>query len=110
MLFRLALAMGRTIEELRAVLSYREFLDWCVYYEVEPWGEPRADLRAGIVASTIANYAGKQRADGVEPASPYDFMPYLDRQQDQAVAEEQQLTDDELAVWADAAIFGILPE
>ena len=67
-------------------------------------------IKSGIVASTIANYAGKQRADGVEPASPYDFMPYLDRQQDQAVAEEQQLTDDELAVWADAAIFGILPE
>ncbi len=110
MLFRLALAMGRTIEELRAVLSYREFLDWCVYYEVEPWGETRADLRAGIVASTIANYAGKQRSDGAEPAIPTDFMPYLDRQKIGIIAEEQHLTDDELAIWADAAIFGILSE
>jgi hypothetical protein len=64
MLFRLALAMGRTIQELRAVLSYTEFQEWCLYYQIEPWGEDRADLRAGIVASTLANvYAGKLRAE-----------------------------------------------
>jgi hypothetical protein len=55
MLFRLALAMGRTIQELRAVLSYAEFQEWCLYYQIEPWGEDRADLRAGIVASTLHN-------------------------------------------------------
>ena len=110
MLFRLALAMGRTIQELRAVLSYAEFQEWCWYYQIEPWGEDRADLRAGIVASTIANYAGKLRAEGAEPAIPADFMPYLERPEPADPAEEQPLTDDELAAWADAAIFGIPPE
>ena len=110
MLFRLALAMGRTIQELRATLSYSEFQEWCLYYQVEPWGEDRADLRAGIVASTIANYAGKVRADGADPALPADFMPYLDRSEPEALADDRPLTGEELAAWADAAIFGIPPE
>ena len=110
MLFRLALAMGRTIQELRAVLSYAEFQEWCLYYQIEPWGEDRADLRAGIVASTIANYAGKERSNGADPALPADFMPYLDGPEQAPQAEAQPLTDEELAAWADAAIFGIPPE
>ena len=110
MLFRLALAMGRTLQELRAALSYAEFQEWCLYYQIEPWGEDRADLRAGIVASTVANYAGRTRAEGAEPVRPADFMPYLDRESPEPLANAQQLTDDELAAWADAAVFGIPPE
>ena len=37
------------------MLSYTEFQEWCLYYQIEPWGEDRADLRAGIVASTLHN-------------------------------------------------------
>lgn len=106
MLFRLALAMGRTIHELRAVLSYAEFQEWCLYYQIEPWGEDRADLRAGIVSSTIANYAGKERSKNAPPATPSDFMPYASRPEP---PEEPALTDEELAAWADAAVFGIPP-
>ena len=110
MLFRLALAMGRTIRELRATLSYAEFQEWGLYYQIEPWGEDRADLRAGIIASTIANYAGKVRADKADLALPADFMPYLDRSEPEAPADDRPLTDDELAAWADAALFGIPPD
>ena len=110
MLFRLALAMGRTIEELRAVLTYREFAEWCLYYQIEPWGEARADLRAGIISSTVANYAGKCRTEGAEPSVPSDYMPYLEKPGPVIHTEEQTLTDDELAVWADAALFGIGPD
>jgi len=111
MLFRLALAMGRTIQELRSTLSYAEFCEWCLYYQIEPWGEDRADLRAGIVASTIANYAGKLRAEGADPALPADFMPYLERAETAAdPSDDRPFTDEELAAWADAAIFGIPPE
>lgn len=107
MLFRLALAMGRTINELRAVLSYAEFQEWCLYYRVEPWGEDRADLRAGIVSSTIANYAGKERSKAAPLAMPSDFMPYATRPEP---PEERILTNEELAAWADAAVFGLPPE
>lgn len=41
------------------------------YYVVDPWGEERADLRAGIIASTTANVMGGSK----EPLRPADFMP-----------------------------------
>ncbi|MCM8596654.1 hypothetical protein [Accumulibacter sp.] len=107
MLFRLALAMGRTIAELRAVLSYAEFQEWCGYYAIEPWGETRADLRAGIVASTVHNvYAGWVGSD--HRATPADYMPYLERSEPPPT-DERALTDDELADWADATLFGMAP-
>lgn len=33
-------------------------------------------MRAGVVASTVANYAGKARADEAEPAQPRDFLQF----------------------------------
>lgn len=109
MLFRLALAMGRTLKELREVLSYAEFQEWCLYYQIEPWGESRADLRAGIVASTLANiYMDFRGVD--EKYKPADFMPYLDKPEPELQPViEQELTDEQLAAWADAAIYGIPP-
>lgn len=52
--------------------------DWLAYAEIEPFGDFRADVRAGIVASTIANvHRGKgQRAFGAA-----DFMPFHKKQQ-----------------------------
>jgi len=32
-----------------------QLVEWMVYESLEPFGDVRADLRAGIVASTIAN-------------------------------------------------------
>jgi len=37
-------------------------------------------------------------------------MPYLDRPEPADPAEDRPLTDEELAAWADAALFGIPPE
>lgn len=106
MLFRLALALGRTVEELRATLSYREFQDWCLFYRIEPWGESRADLRSGQLCATFANV---HRREGSDPFTPADFMPYLEKPEVIQPVDERLLTDDELADWADAAIYGIPP-
>lgn len=38
-------------------IDAREFAEWMALYRMDPWGEERAYLRAGIVASTIANCA-----------------------------------------------------
>lgn len=52
-------------------MSASEYLEWQEYYSLEPFGEERADLRAGIIASTIYNVnRGKNRA-----LKPEDFMP-----------------------------------
>jgi hypothetical protein len=44
------------------------------YYSVEPWGPERADLNAGIIASTLANVHrdSKRRP---EPFTAAEFMP-----------------------------------
>ena len=42
-------------------------------YRMEPFGEERADLRAGIIASTIANV---NRGKKGRLSKPTDFMPF----------------------------------
>lgn len=74
---KLALRLGRTLEELGASMSSEEFSLWMALYEEDPWDETRGDLQAGIIAATIANYAGMRRADGEPPAEAIDYMPFL---------------------------------
>jgi len=42
---------------------------------IEPWGETRADLRMGILASLMVNM---RRRKGAAALKATDFMPYLD--------------------------------
>ena len=64
----------------------RQFAEWRAYYQIEPWGEERADLRAGIIASTIANV---NRGKGQKAFMPSDFMPDFDRKPKQPMSDEQ---------------------
>jgi hypothetical protein len=36
-------------------MSSAEFAEWAAFYQVEPFGEVRSDVRSAVVASTIAN-------------------------------------------------------
>jgi hypothetical protein len=47
------------------------------YYSLDPWGDERADLRAGIVACVIANCNRTRR--GSRKFKPADFMPAFSR-------------------------------
>lgn len=76
----LALQLGRTLHELAETMTAEEFGLWAALYAADPWGEQRADLRAGIVAATVANYAGMQRSKQAGPARPTEFMPYVERE------------------------------
>ena len=53
-------------------LTSKQFGEWIAYQNIEPFGEWRDDLRAGIMASTVANSV---RAKGQQAAKPSDFMP-----------------------------------
>ena len=53
-------------------MPYAEFIQWIARYQLSPFGDERADLRAGIVASTVANCHATRRSKAFEPA---DFMP-----------------------------------
>lgn len=59
--FRLALALGCTVRELLQRIDSEELTLWHAYYNLEPWGEERADIRAAIVASTTANCFSTKR-------------------------------------------------
>lgn len=57
------------------------------YGRVEPFGEQRADLRSGIIASTVANVNRGRRQKAFQPT---DFMPYPPRRKPQTVSQIKQ--------------------
>lgn len=56
-------------------MSGAEFTEWMIYSKLEPFGEERADLRAGIIAANIAN-AHRDRKKQPKPFTAFDFMPF----------------------------------
>lgn len=68
-----------TVAEMLQRISSAEITEWAAYYMLEPFGEDRADLRSGIIASTVANV---NRAEKQEPYTPHDFMPKFDEQEE----------------------------
>ena len=72
--FRLALALGLpNPDAMLAHLPQRIYREWQEFAILEPFGEERADLRAGIVAATVANCMA--RGKGRSAFKPRDFMP-----------------------------------
>lgn len=59
-----------------AALDSYELTEWLAFWEIEHLDGPddRADLRAGIIASTIAN-AHRNPDTTPEPFAPFDFVP-----------------------------------
>jgi hypothetical protein len=68
---RVAALLGRTVAELQRQMSSAEFVDWCAFYQLEPWGYEIANWRMGVIGSTVANYSGRLK----KPVKPADFMP-----------------------------------
>lgn len=64
------------MRELLSRIDSDELTSWQLYAELEPFGEERADLRAGIIAAVIAN-ANRDQKKRREPFTPRDFMPCL---------------------------------
>ncbi len=50
----------------------RLLLEWMAYYQIEPWGEERADLRMQVLATEIRNFR-LGFAKGARPAKLADF-------------------------------------
>jgi hypothetical protein len=78
--FRLALALGCPVREMLASMGSDELTEWMAYYQLEPFGDYRADYRSGVVASTFAN---AHRANDANPFRPEDFMPFLEKKKPQ---------------------------
>lgn len=99
MSFRLALALGMTVEDLHAKMSIGEFNGWIRFMADEPLLPDRIDLMGGVVASTLANI---NRGKTTKPYSFQDFMPVAKRMREQ---EERALSDEQFATRQMAAFF-----
>jgi len=67
-----------------ADMTSAHFAEWMGYARLEPFGEDRADLRMGIVASVIAN---SNRGKGQKAFKPSDFIPSFEPEtEDEAAA------------------------
>ena len=96
-----------------ASLTSHQLGEWYAYLSLEPIGEfhanLRADYRAGVLAATVANYAGKTRIDGGEPAHPADFFVSLDDTRPAPLAQAPLLmpTPEDQAQLIKASLFGL---
>lgn len=92
------LALGyRSVRELLQGMRSRDLTEWKMYSYLEPFGEERADLRAGIIASVIAT------VNSGESFSPAYFMPFAEKPK----KKKQTQAEMEAALDGFAAAFNI---
>lgn len=91
--------MGIPLAELQQRVSSRDFAEYWAHHQLEPWGLEREDLRAGIVASTIAN-ANRDPKKRAQPYTAFDFVP-------QGATDEDESDEDEVAARIDAVMVSL---
>lgn len=55
MWYRVASKLGRRVPDLKREMPYSEFLEWCKFYQLEPWGFWSDQMHAALIASTVDN-------------------------------------------------------
>lgn len=65
-----------------------DFYECMIYERLEPFGDLRSDIQAGIIASTFANI---HRGKDDPPYSAVDFMPRFMKPEPEPQTPEQQL-------------------
>lgn len=77
-----------TKAELLNRISSREISEWIAFYNIEPFGEMRADLRAALIATVMAN---AWRGANQSPFKITDFMLTFDNKPEQTMDEMKQI-------------------
>lgn len=90
-MFRLALALGKTVAELERELGPDELAKWVAYSQLEPFGYERVEYSIATVAATVANVHSRRRY------KPDDFMPRYGRKAQQTVEQMKAKWDGFLA-------------
>ena len=60
-----------TVSELLERISSAEVTEWMAFDAIDPFGEPRADLRNGMICAVTANHSF---APPTSPRRPSDYM------------------------------------
>lgn len=70
---------------LKQIMTSRDIAEAMAYQRIDPHDQTRGDLRAGIIASTVANV---HRGRNSKSFSPKDFMPQFGKPKRDAVADK----------------------
>jgi hypothetical protein len=86
-----------SVSQAQEEINSAEFCEWLAFAEIEPFGEARADLRAGIIAATVANALSSGRKN----YSASDFMPdFSGEKKEQSRIEEMKARIQMAAAWS----------
>jgi hypothetical protein len=91
---RVGALFGCTVHEAQSRLSSAEFVDWCAFYAIEPWGFEADTWRMGMVCAATANFSGRVK----KPLKAADFIPRA------AGKRKQKISADELKMRLQADI------
>ena len=73
-----------SVKQCQKEVTSKEFSRWAIYYQKEPFGEWRADLRSANIANILANaYSAKGHSSKIE-----DHM-FFDKKSSKAQTPEQ---------------------
>lgn len=64
-----------------------EFFEWMILESIEPFGDRRGDIQAGLVAMT---YANANRTPNTNPYPLSDFLPEWEPSQEPIQTQEKQ--------------------
>lgn len=79
------MALGKAHpDHLLAELTWPQMAEWLAFGALEPIGDYRADVRAGVIAATLANV---HRGRNQKAFVPSDFMPFYPRTQRHVAGE-----------------------
>ena len=71
-----------TVSELDARMTSREFAEWMIYFQIEPFGPARQDYHAALISTVVANSNGNKM-------TPDDFIkPFEIESREVEVIEE----------------------
>jgi len=79
------LALGCTVAELLSRISSAELSEWMAYDSIDPIGNDRGDLQAGIISMVVANSSGAKNNGRSFTAT--DFMPFIEKEKPNPVAK-----------------------
>jgi len=89
------------VGDLLARISSAELTEWMAFDAIDPFGDERADLRAGVIAAVTANHSF---APPSKPKRPSDYMLFSDQKEPEPVL----LADpEEQARLIKRAVFGV---
>ncbi len=81
-----------TVAELGERMSSAEFGEWMAYYQIEPFGEERADIRQALTTSAVHNSIQAQTKHP-KWTKPEDFLMFRDRTPQPKIEVEPDASD-----------------